>query len=249
MKIMKAVMGIVAVAVVIAVAAGVYLYMNLDAYAKMYAERVASETLGVGVSIGGLHIDLKNKSADVRDVKISNPRGFKKPYALTVDQIHIALKAVSEKLIDFQDVDVKGTNAYLEVKPEATNFLVIKNQMKNDGSAEAEAVRVIIQKILMTEMMLYPSVTLLQTEDLEPVKIPNLSLSGIGRKENGILAREAIAQIWSVLAKDLNSAAGKAGYLQGVSPDSLKEMGVGQIETLKNDLNRQLKDKINSIFD
>jgi len=68
---------------------GIYVYMNLGNISKMIAENVASEALGVKVSIGEIDVSVKDKLVTVTDIRVRNPRGYKKPNIMTVRPIFI----------------------------------------------------------------------------------------------------------------------------------------------------------------
>ena len=109
---------------------GVYLYMNLGSIAERYIEQIASETLGVAVTIGKLDISLQDRNATVHNLKIANPPGFKKSHAMEVSKISVDLENVSKELITFKDISVDKTFVYLEVTPNGTNLNTIKKGIK-----------------------------------------------------------------------------------------------------------------------
>jgi len=252
----KSFMTVSSIAVALIFGGGVYLFMNFGSIAKNVTERVASDTLGVKVSIASLDVSLADKSASVKGLRIGNPDGFSKPHAMSIDNISVALNSVSRELLSFKDIEVGDTKVFLEVKEGGTNLQAIKDGMKTAPSepkaepkAEGEAapLKVIIDRFALTNAQLHPSVTLLSEQDLKPIVVPDIILTGIGQKENGVLAREAIAQIWSQVAKTMNRAAGNAGFLQGLSADALKDMGLSQVEQIKDRVKGEISGGVEKI--
>lgn len=252
----KSILTLSSVAVALMFGGGVYLYMNLGMIAKNITEKLATRTLGVPVSIGSMDINLKEMKVDVQHIRVSNPPGFDKPNALTIKNVNVTLEALKEQLITFKDIEVNGTDVYLEVHENGTNLKTISdglqlahgNTPKTDtaeptATEKAEQMKVIIRELALTDAKLHPSVTLLSAQDLSPVIAPDLNLRGIGEKENGVLAREAIAQVWARISRNMNNAAGQAGFLEGVSPEALKDMGQGQMQQIK----QQVQDKAESL--
>jgi len=95
---------------------GIYVYMNLGNISKMIAENVASEALGVKVSIGEIDVSVKDKLVTVTDIRVRNPRGYKKPNIMTVSTVKIKAGSLSQELLNFNDIRVSGANTYVEVK-------------------------------------------------------------------------------------------------------------------------------------
>ncbi|HPF79100.1 MAG TPA: hypothetical protein PLF01_07380 [Alphaproteobacteria bacterium] len=199
------------------IAAGIFLYLNFGNLAKNAAEKIASNALGVNVSISSLQVSLKEKSVVVRGVKIANPPGFKKSYIMTTDEIDIGLKAASRQLIDFNDIQVHGTVVNLEVTEKGTNLQALKNlaaKKPQKESVASEQVRVIVRKMVVNESTINPSITLLD-RDIGSIDLPPVRISGIGTKSNGVLAREAVAQIIIQYLGQAETAARKAGAMGG----------------------------------
>lgn len=224
---------------------GVYLFLNIDSVVRAVSERVASEALGVDVDVGSVKVNFHEKSVTVRNVKVGNPPGYKGARAATIEAIYLKAHTLSDAMLNFQDINVTGTDLYLEVTPNATNLSDIKKNVDAkaaQGSAAAEQIKVIIENMRIESLYIRPT-ALLAGLEMQPVRVPDIVLQGIGRKENGVLAREAIGQIWKAVAKEAGAAANEAGYYQGVSPEALNELGAGQIDVLK----QQIKQDINNL--
>jgi hypothetical protein len=231
---------------------GVYLYMNLGSIAQQIAQRLASETLGVTVTMSKLDVSLQERMAVVHNLRIGNPDGYKGKDAMTISKISIALGNVSKELITFKDISVDKTHVYLQVTPQGTNLSTIKNQIKTlpaqAPAADVQPLKVILSRTGLMSAQLHPTVTLLSEEALAAVTIPDIILTGIGEKENGILAREAIAQVWNGIMPHVEKAASEAGFYEGLSPDALKDMGVGKIEGLRENFKKDLDEGLGGVL-
>lgn len=218
---------------------GAYLYLHLGSIAQQVAQRLASETLGVTVTIGKLDVSLQERRAVAYNLKIGNPPGYSGKDAMSVGRITIALGDVSKELITFKDIDVDHTAINLEVRPEGTNLGTIKSMIKTaphqEPPADVKPLRVILDRTALTSAQLIPTVTLVGDEALSSVTIPDIVLSGIGQKENGVLAREAIAQVWNGIMRHVEKAASEAGFYEGLSPEALEKIGKEQIDNLQVD--------------
>ena len=233
---------------------GVYILMHLNTLAKPIAERIASDAMGVRVSIENIEVSLKNKRVGVYGIHVANPPGYSKPHAVVVEKANIALNAASENLIDFKDIFVDGTQVFVEVKEGGTNLHTIRKGIKgSDPKAENEnPLKVIIQRFVLNGAQINPTVTLVSEQDLEPITFEPVMLNGIGQRENGILAREAVAQVMEPLLHSFGVQAGDAGFYQGLSPEALKELGVSELDQLKTQIKEdigKIGDSVKQLFD
>ncbi len=246
MSVTKTALTVSSVAVALLFGGGVYVYLNLSNIAKQVTERVATDALGVDVSMGMMDVQLENRRAIVRNLKIANPPGFKKSHALTVAEISVTLGDLSKDLVKIKDISVDGTQVNLEVKNGGTNLNTLSDNVKKKMPASEQAAepgpKVIIDRFALTKAQLNPTVTLINDQDLSSVVVPDIILTGIGKRENGVLAREAVAQVMTQVLARVQKAAGNAGFYQGLSPEALKDIGAGQVEGFKE----KLKDKIGS---
>ena len=227
--------------VVLLVVGVAYLYMNIGSIAKDMTERVASDALGVAVTLGDMQISLEDKKIVVSDIRIANPKGYQKPDAMRIKEIVVAGESFSTELLTFSLVSVDGTHVNLEVSPQGTNLGDLKKNvdgnMASGGSStqNSEAPKVIVKKFSLTKAQLNPSVTLLDT-DLAAIVVPDVHLSGIGQKENGIVAQETVGQIAKAVLDQFNKSANSAGFLGGLSLDVLNDIGLSTVEVFKKNL-------------
>ncbi len=225
---------------------GVYLLMNMNVIAKNYIEREASKTLGVRVTVGALEITLQDRTAKVTDLVIGNPDGFEKSYAVKVETINVVMGSVSNQIAEFKDIDVGRAEVNLEVQGNATNLSTIRSRVRvpEKGDPAAEALRVIIDKLAVSQAQIKPGAVLFTEDDLAPVPVPDIVLSAVGRKENGILVREAIAQVWTHVARKFETQALQAGLLEGLPDEALEEMGLGFTQRFKENLQENVQEKM-----
>lgn len=227
---------------------GVYLYMNMNMMVKMYIERAASQTLDVPVHIHAITIDFANRKAHVNSLTVGNPDGFDEPYSLTVHDVDLTLGAVSKELVVFKDIDVSQSSVSLEVKKNITNLGAIKNRINVPPQQEGQQpMKVIIEKLTMSKAQIVPVSVLFTKDQLEPINVPDIQLTGIGQKENGIVVREAVAQIWAKLADKFNTQALQGGLLEGISPEALGNMGISFGQRFRENLKETIDQKLDAV--
>lgn len=237
-----------------------FIYMNMGSIAKQITEKVASDALGVPVTIGAMDIILEEKKVSVKDIRIANPSGYKKSHAITVDSVTVAGESFSKQLLTFARVEVDGTNVNVEVTGKGTNLgdlkknvdkkastsKTVKKETASDNkksSHKEEDIKVIVKKFSLTKAQLNPSVTLID-RDLAYITVPDIHLTNIGKKENGIVAQEAVAQIMDAVLERFNESANGAGFLEGLSLEMLNEIGVSTAEVFQKNLKESYEKEV-----
>ncbi len=239
--------------VILVVAGGAYFYVNMGSIAKQMTEKVATDALGVSVRIADMQISLEDMKVVVHNISIANPKGYKKSEAITINEVVVAGESFSKELLTFSRVSVDGTTVNLEVSPNGTNLGDIKKTVDsksatNGSSSASSAPKVIVKKFALTKAQLNPSVTLLD-KDLAFVTVPDVHRSGIGQKENGIVAQEAVAQIATAVLDQFNKSANGAGFLGGLSLDVLNDIGVSTVDVFKKNLKESFDKDVNQLKD
>lgn len=225
---------------------GLYLYMNFGAIATRMAETVATQTLGVDVNIGAVRVSLQDKKVEVTNIQIANPPGYKAPHAMTIGLMSIQAETLSQELLNFSNASMKNMHINLEVTPTGTNLTDIRDQIKIPGrEAQAAQDQKTLTKVILREFAaeggtITPSIAML---DVQPktFDIPAVHLSGIGEAENGVLAQQAISQIFQALANQSIKAAHTQGLLEGMNGDALKAIGVGKVDQIKETIRNKVK--------
>jgi hypothetical protein len=221
---------------VILLAAGGYLYLNANSLIVSTTERIASNALGVPVKIGSINFSLADKSITVNTLKIGNPPGYKQPNIITADSIAIGLNTASQKLVDFKNIEVKGVNVYFEMTPQGTNLTDLKKMAagkKQTESTGSEAVRVIVQKMVIGASTIHPSIAILN-RDIPAITMPAVNVSGIGQKNGGSDAKDVIVQVLTQYLTATQQAVANSGVLKQLP-------NMGDAKKLLNDNTGKLK--------
>ena len=228
----------------------VYVYVNMNEFLKPLIEDVGSRALGVDVTIGDIDVVIEEKKVTVSDIRIGNPQGYKRPEAIKIKSIVIAAESLGSDLLLFDRVEVHETNVNLEVKQGGTNLGDIKKNIAQTTPQEQAKpktdMKVIIRDVYVRKAQLNPSVTLIN-KDLAYITVPDIHVQGVGEKENGIVAREAIEQVLAAVIVELNEAANHAGFLEGLSLDALNEIGVSTVEVFKKNLKKAYDEDVKDL--
>ena len=70
-------------------ALSIFVYLNFSSFTKKMIEEVASESLGVKVTIAKFDLSLTEKSVTINGIAIANPTGFSDTNALKLNNIKV----------------------------------------------------------------------------------------------------------------------------------------------------------------
>lgn len=236
----------------------VALYLNMGSMSKSLTERVASQTLGVPVTLARMDVDLPGKTAAVSSLTVANPAGFKGASSFTADKITIVAESLSPALVVFKTIEISGAAVNLEVTETTTNLSAIRNQVdsraaeKPAGGGQKAPPRVVIRDLLFNGVKLNPVSTPLGG-DMMPVELAALRITGIGEQQNGVLASAAIAQVLEQVTKTALQSGIQAGYMQGMAPEALSGLKsqMGIVATFREQAREgleNLKSSIRNLF-
>lgn len=213
---------------VLLVAAGGYLYFNFTNIVLRASEKVATNALGVNVTIGGLDLSLAEKRVSVSDIRIANPSGYKGRYIMQVADVTIGLDTASKQLIDFNNIDVTGSTVNVEVNEKGMNVLDLKKKLASGSSKEEtpatteDAIKVIVKKMAINATTINTSVTFLD-RDIASITMPSVRFSNIGQG-GGVDADEAINKVFTKYLTSIQTEVSKQNLLRGVSVPGVNEV-------------------------
>lgn len=240
--------------VALVVIIGIYTFITqFSNIAKSITERVATDALKTPVKIAEMKVDLQNLSVEVKGITVKTPagHGFKKDNVMTLDRILVDGKSFADNVLVFDEINVAGLNVYFEAKPDKTNLGVLKQNLSSDApkgaktsstsnDAAQDPIKVVISKLSITEGKLHPSVALIEKE-LSPVALPNLKLVGIGEKNNGVLAQDALQQVLTTVINAAAKTGLSSGYFEGVKSIFGNSKTVDDIKSRAKDAGSKLK--------
>lgn len=207
---------------------GIFLYMNFGSIAKSFTEKIASQTLGVSVNIGHMDVSLPEKRVTVGNVRIGNPGGFDTNHSVMLKKVEVALDGITEELITINRIVVNGSDINAEFKEGGANLDKIRKHAKAHAPKKdpnAPQRKVIIKRFEMDGAAIHPVIKQVG-DNLPDVNLPPLTMTGIGQKTNGVLASEAISQIWSHVSQKATQTALQSGVLDNLSSEALNKLGV-----------------------
>jgi hypothetical protein len=179
----------------------VYIAQNVNSLVEGAIEDLGSQALGTTVRVASVDISLTEGRGTIKGLEIANPKGYDGPYLMQLDEITVALNLdeLSTETVVLDTVLIDGARIAAIVKgKDDSNLQTLMDNLDTGSSAtEADAggteTTVIIDQLDFTNAQASVDVVLLD-QHME-IDVPDIHLSGVGRKEGGATAGEVAGQL------------------------------------------------------
>ncbi len=260
--VVRSVFGAGLILIVIAVLA-----VNLfaDYAVRVGIETAATKTLNVGVSVGNVDLSIMAGKLGLQNLLINNPPGYQhdKLLELKSAKIEIDVKSLLSDVVNIKEIKLDGVNVVIEQRGISGNNLqdVIAAIHSGSKDGETSGKKLHIDNLEMSnvtvQMKLLPMPGKVDTVtlDLSPIRMTNLggdnkmdtaALSGkillaiahgVAKQGVGVLPKEIVEPITSVLGKTIDLSKGIIEGREGIGEEIIKsteDIGKGITEGLKS---------------
>lgn len=237
---MKAIGWLIGILFLVVVGLGVYVVMNSGSLIKTAVETYGPKYLGVDVRLGSADISLTEGTGELRGLVIGNPEGFDGPHAFSLGAIKLGLDPMgqSESLIRIRTIDVDAADLAIIAKGTDTNLQALMKNLASDRTSESAPgeqstgpePKIIIENFAFTNARTSLSSDILGAKAVE---IPDIRLTGIGEKSQGVTIREALRQLFNPIFKASTEALAR----EGLNVDELKANAEERVD-------KELKERI-----
>lgn len=201
-----------------------FVITNLDSIVERAIETVGSDVAGVPVDVGSVRISLQEGKGEINGLSLGNPAGFPRGKAFELGKIALQLDVqnLSAELVTIKSVLVDGARVNAIQGADGNNLKAILNNLESGAPAEESTAdegpgtKLIIDDFRFQNGEV--NLTLPAVGE-RTAKIPNMQLTGIGRKTNGATAGEVAKQILDPIVRRSLTA------MTGISAEDLKKMG------------------------
>ena len=212
------------------------LYFFGGSIVKSGIESEAPPITGTTVMVNSVGLNALGGSAGISGLFVGNPEGFSTPHAFKLGSIDVSLdvESLMTDEIIIHNIDINQPDIILEYAGGKTNLQAIQKSIESfSGTAEVDPNAVpktfVIENVTIrgARVELAGSAPVLGDQSQE-INLPDISLQGIGRKGNGVLAGEAAKQIMAPVMKQVKQYAMKGGIeklLDQVGGDGVKGLG------------------------
>ena len=253
----KALLGLVALVLVIVVGAVVYLYVNLNSLIEHGIEEFAPRYTKTSVSLGGANVSIFSGEGGLSNLVIGNPQGYKSAEAFRLGSVSVAVDtgSLTTDTIVIKSLDVIAPTVTYEPGGKAGSNLqqLVRNLQQStrgaggkkaadDGSAGGET-KVIIDRLTIRDGKVMVTTPLAKTP--LSANLPKIEMTGIGRKQGGVDGADVLKQV-------IEKVTASASRVAGVSLDELKskagELATDKAKSAVGDLKDKAGDKLKGLF-
>jgi uncharacterized protein involved in outer membrane biogenesis len=241
----KAIKVLISVAVIVATAVFL-LIQNIDQIVESAIETVGSEVTGVSVTVDSVEISLQQGTGAIRGLLIGNPPGFKTDAAISIAlaEVNLDTGSLSSDVIVVESVRVDSATVNFEQQAKGNNLQLIMDQLSSNTPSESsstsdsgdDAIKLIVDQFDFLNATTTISVPALKQS--KTVNIPDVRLSGIGRKTSGISASELAAQIIGPIVEKSMTA------VTGISEEEVRQRVDQELDAAKTQGKEKATEKI-----
>jgi hypothetical protein len=196
---------------------------NLDSIVAGMIEDIGTETLKTKVSVSGVSIDMKAGTAGIAGMTIANPDGYKSTNIFEMEgiEVQLDLSSVNKEVLLIKSIKISGPKINFEGEADGgSNMQTLMDNMNSGSSEEAEtndgeAKRMIIDRFEFSGGQVHAISEAKPGEEVD-MKLPSISMSGIGKAEGGVTANVVAEEITHELIGAVITAAAKAGISKEV---------------------------------
>ena len=222
---MKAIGWLIGILLLVVIGLGVFVVMNTGSLLKTAVETYGPRYLGVDVRLGSADISFTEGTGELRGLVIGNPEGFDGPHSFSLGAIKLGIDpmAQSETLIKVRNIEIDEADLAMIAKGTDTNLQALMANLTSDSTSEAAPAeesagpepKIIIENFAFTNARTSLSSDILGDKAVE---IPDIRLTGIGEKSQGVTIREALQQLLAPIVQASTEALAK----ESLNVDELK---------------------------
>ena len=223
-----------------------FLKDNLDEIVREIIVTSVSDATQTNVSLAQVKLNLKDGVGVLNNYQQGNPEGFQTKYAFRFDQaeLDIDVSTILDDVVIIERVFINHADIVYEFNDGKTNFVELKknidkntkkensgqknnsvvDQKKNSSQSKTQqSKKIIIRSFEMINTEVEAAMPFASSQTLS-VQLPNIKLSNIGAKENGLLADELMKVFLDAMEKDLKRAVNFKNLVNDLEKDLKKQI-------------------------
>jgi hypothetical protein len=217
----RIVAAVAALAVVVLVAAGVWLYLSLDHVVKRAIEKYVPEILQATVELDEVKLSPADGAGTLRGLRIGNPKGFRAPHAATVGTIALAVDptTVVKDVVRVRRIAIERPSITYEPGAKGSNFDVLQRNVERYVGAGGEAKggrRLIVESLVIRGARVTYAPQVGRGTATISFDLPDIQLRDIGKGRGGVTAGELAKIIVDALAARIAEVMARAAVRRGL---------------------------------
>jgi hypothetical protein len=217
----RIVAAVAALAVVVLVAAGVWLYLSLDHVVKRAIEKYVPEILQATVELDEVKLSPADGAGTLRGLRIGNPKGFRAPHAATVGTIALAVDptTVVKDVVLVRRIAVERPSITYEPGAKGSNFDVLQRNVERYVGAGGETKggrRLIVESLVIRGARVTYAPQVGRGTATISFDLPDIQLRDVGKSRGGVTPGELAKIIVDALAARIAEVMARAAVRRGL---------------------------------
>jgi len=217
----RIVAAVAALAVVVLVAAGVWLYLSLDHVVKRAIEKYVPEILQATVELDEVKLSPADGAGTLRGLRIGNPKGFRAPHAATVGTIALAVDptTVVKDVVLVRRIAVERPSITYEPGAKGSNFDVLQRNVERYVGAGGETKggrRLIVESLVIRGARVTYAPQVGRGTSTISFDLPDIQLRDVGKSRGGVTPGELAKIIVDALAARIAEVMARAAVRRGL---------------------------------
>ena len=197
---------------------------------------------GVSVELAGVRLDPGQGTAVLKGLQLGNPKGFKTPHALRVDQVLLELDVgtLTGDVVHIRHISILQPEVTYEHASGGSNLDVIQRNVEasltnlgvggQSGKPAGGGKKLIIDRFDILGAKAEVSASILEGKTVT-VAVPDVHLTDMGKKAGGISPAQAASQIVAAVRQAVTTAITPL-HLDGVV-EAVKKGAASVVDTVK----------------
>lgn len=228
-------LALVGIVILVLVVAGLgFLYLSLNRVIRSAVETYGPQVTQTEMRLGGVNVSPLSGNAELSNLVVGNPKGFKMPSAFKLGAMRVSLEvgSVLSDTIAIREIIISGPDITYELGPGGSNLTALQKNVEayTGGGAERGPTspetkeggkKVTIDRLLVQQAKVNVSAAVLKGETVI-VSIPDIELNDIGKEGQGA----SLAAVVERVLKEVNRKAAQAVAkidLKGMAEKARKE--------------------------
>jgi hypothetical protein len=196
------------------IAATVLLWLrgNLDGLVRDAIARYGSEMTQAKVSVGSVKITVSSGEGIISGLVIGNPKGFKTPQALNIQEFAVAIDpaSIAGDVVTVKKIAIIAPDVGYEKGDTMTNFDAIQKNIADylgpaDNKPSEGGKKLIVEELTIRNAKVDVSSAFMAGKSIV-VDLPDITLRNLGKAKGGITPGELGREIVGALQKQLTHA-------------------------------------------
>jgi hypothetical protein len=218
----KALIGLLALGLVVLVGGGIWLYLSLDYIVQHAIEAYGSDILGAKVTVESVKIAPADGSGAVRGLSIASPRGFHSERSAAAGTIEVAIDpaSIAKDVVHVRRIAVTAPVVTYESSRNGSNFDAIQRNVARRTKGEKSAAsgkqtRLIVDQLVIRGIRVIYAPEIATRGATISFDLPDIHLADIGKRQGGVTPAELTNLIVQALVARMARAMGRNAVRRG----------------------------------